>query len=200
MAEIKIERKKQIWPWLLVGVILGALLIYFLTYRDYSKSPDSATEAGYITNTNEPDLIGVNENNSTVAAYVNFVENSNERMSLDHAFTNEALLKLVDATNAMANEVGYEVRADMEKVKELANMITIDPFDTTHADNIRKAADILSAVLQNIQRANYPSLNNEVEALKGAATSIKPSVLTLDQKDAVKDFFAKASVLLQKMN
>jgi hypothetical protein len=119
MAEIKIERKKQIWPWLLVGVILGALLIYFLTYRDYSKSPDSATEAGYITNTNEPDLIGVNENNSTVAAYVNFVENSNERMSLDHAFTNEALLKLVDATNAMANEVGYEVRADMEKVKEL---------------------------------------------------------------------------------
>jgi hypothetical protein len=43
-------------------------------------------------------------------------------------------------------------------------------------------------------------LTNEVEALKNAATSIKPSILTLEQKDAVKNFFATASDLLQKMN
>jgi hypothetical protein len=77
-------------------------------------------------------------------------------------------------------------------------MITIDPFDTTHADNIRKAADILTNVLQNIQKANYPSLNNEVEALKGAATSIKPSVLTLDQKDAVKISLQKLQTYFKK--
>jgi hypothetical protein len=77
-------------------------------------------------------------------------------MSLDHAYTNEALLKLIEATNAMANEVGYEVQADLEKAKEYAEMITKDPFETTHADNIRKAADILTNVLQNIQKAKYP--------------------------------------------
>jgi hypothetical protein len=114
--------------------------------------------------------------------------------------TNEALLKLIEATNAKANEVGYEVRADLEQVKEYANMITTDPYETTHADNIRKAADILSNVLQNIQKAKFPGLTGEVEELRSASESIKPGVLTLDQKDAVKNYFAKASDLLQKMN
>jgi hypothetical protein len=40
----------------------------------------------------------------------NFVENNKEKMSLDHAYTNEALSKLIEATNAIANEVGYDVR------------------------------------------------------------------------------------------
>lgn len=200
MAEIKIEQKKQIWPWLLVGLVIAALLVYFLVFRDSGKSTEAVTEADDITNTNEPDLLVVKEINDTVAAYVNFVENSNGKMSLDHAFTNEALIKLTDATNAMANDVGYEVRADVEKVKEYAKMITIDPFETTHADNIRKAADILTNVLQNIQKAKYPDLADEVEELKSAAGSINPEIHTLKQKDAVKNYFAKASELLEKMS
>jgi len=43
-------------------------------------------------------------------------------------------------------------------------------------------------------------LIDEVEELKSASESIKPGVLTLEQKDAVKNYFAKASDLLQKMN
>ena len=121
-------------------------------------------------------------------------------MSLDHEFTNEALLKLVDATNAIAIEVGYEVREDIEKVNEYANMITEDPFETTHAGNIRSATDILTNVLQNIQKAKFPSLADEVEVLRSASESINPKVLTLNQKDAVKNYFAKASDLLKKMN
>ncbi len=200
MAEIKIEQRKMGWWWVVVGLVIAALLVYFLVFWDNGKNVESVTETDYISNTNESDLIRVKENNSTVAAYVNFVENSEKKMGLDHAFTNEALLKLVEATNAMANEVGYEVQADLEKVREYAEMITIDPYETTHAGYIRKAADILANVLQNIQKANYPGLADEVEKLKNASESIKPAVLTLDQKDAVKNFFAKASDLLQKMN
>jgi cbb3-type cytochrome oxidase subunit 3 len=55
-------------------------------------------------------------------------------------------------------------------------------------------------VLHNIQKAEYPRLADEVEELKSASESIKPGVLTLEQKDAVKNYFAKASGLLQKMN
>jgi hypothetical protein len=50
-------------------------------------------------------------------------------MSLDHAYTNEALSKLIEATNAIANEVGYDVQADIEKAKEYAKMISSDPFE-----------------------------------------------------------------------
>jgi hypothetical protein len=202
MAEIKIVQKKQIWPWLLAGlvIVIAALALYLLEFRYNGKNPEKVTEAEHITNTNEPDLLGIKENNSTVEAYINFVENSKNKMSLDHAYTNEALLKLVDATNAMADEVGYEIGEDLEKVKEYAKMITVDPFETTHADNIRKAGDILTKVLQNIQKAIYPSLADDAKELKSASESINPDVLTLQQKDAVKNYFAKASDLLQKMN
>jgi hypothetical protein len=39
-------------------------------------------------------------------------------------------------------------------------------LETTHADNIRKADAILTNVLQNIQKAKYPGLTDEVVALK----------------------------------
>ena len=196
MAEIKIERKNQVWTWFLGVVVVASLLVYFFAYRDYGK----ITETDFITNPKEPNLIGIKENNATVATYVNFVENSKKKMSLNHAYTNEALLKLIAATDAIAIEVGYEVQADLEKAKRYAKMISKDPFETTHADNIRKADDMLTKVLQNIQKAQYPSLTDEISALKSASESIKPGVLTLDQKEAVKNYFAKAADLLQKMN
>ncbi|HET6559595.1 MAG TPA: hypothetical protein VFG54_19885 [Prolixibacteraceae bacterium] len=33
MAEIKIEKKNSVWPWI-VGIIILALLIYFLAFND----------------------------------------------------------------------------------------------------------------------------------------------------------------------
>jgi hypothetical protein len=64
MAEIKIEQKKQIWPWIIGWLVIAALLIYFLAFRDNDKNTEAVTEADYITNTNESDLLGVKENNA----------------------------------------------------------------------------------------------------------------------------------------
>jgi hypothetical protein len=200
LAEIKIEQKKQIWPWLIAGVVIVALLVYFLALRDSGMNTEAVTATDSITSTDESDLVGINENNGIVTAYVNFVKTSNENMSLDHEYTNEALVKLIEATDAMANEVGYDVQIDIEKVREYANMIEQDSFETTHADNIRKADDLLTNVLQKIQKAKYPDLEDEVSALKRASESVKLGVLTLDQKAAVKNYFSKAADLLQKMN
>jgi len=194
MTEIKIEKKKAVWPWALLCLGILALVIYLLysyTHTDDSEVRENADDTG---------LINVHENNSTVAAFVTFVNGDANKMSLDHAYTNEALLKLMEATNAMADEIGYNVRADLDKVKEYADKITLDPFETSHADNIRKAADILTNVLQNMQQAKYAGLTNEVAALRNASASINPDVLTLDQKDAVKSFFSEAADLLKKMN
>jgi hypothetical protein len=192
MAIIKIEKKKTAWIWATLVLVLIAAFIYFMYFNDGTKEMEKVPET--------TDLIGVNENNATVKAFVDFIEADSMKMSLDHAFTNEALLKLTDATNAMADEVGYEVKADIDKVKEYAEVITKDPFDTSHADDIRSATDILTNVLQNIQKAKFPGLTNEVAELRNASSSINPDVLTLDQKDAVKSFFRKAADLLKKMN
>ncbi len=196
MAEIKIEKKNMAWLWILLVVGI-AVLVYFVAFHKYN---DKTTETPKTTGTEQTDLIGVQENNATVVAYLDFADTNKNKMTLDHAYTNEALLKLTNATQAIADEVGYEVKADLEKVKEYAEKITKDPFETTHADNIRWADDILTRVLQNIQMAKYPGLTSEVAALKNAAESIKPAVLTLDQRTEVAAFFHKAADLLRKMN
>lgn len=217
MAEIKIEKKKLVWPWILLVFSIITVLFYFLVFHNYNKKMNevpktlevkSVKENGSAVNTyvkidEEPkiyDLISVKENNSVVEAYVHFVQTDKNKMNLDHAYTIEALLKLIEATDAIAGEVGYEVRADLDKVKVYSKMIGEDPFETTHADNIKKADAILTDVLQNIQKAKYPGLADNLRELRSASEAIKPAILTLDQKKEVKAFFSKAAELLQKMN
>jgi len=192
MAEIKIEKKKSIWLWVLLIFGIAAVLFYLLSLNDGSQEMEKIPES--------TDLISVSENIATVNAFVVFVESDSNKMTLDHAYTNEALLKLVEATNAIADEVGYDIKADIDQVKIYAENITVDPFETTHANDIRKATDILTNILQNIQQAKYPGLSNEVVQLRNASSSINPDVLTLNQKDAVKSFFSSAADLLKKMN
>lgn len=194
MTEIKIEKEKPVWPWILTGLGILALLIYLLF--SYTHTEESAE----IKNTEGTELINVHENNSTVAAFVAFVNNDTNKMGLDHAYSSQAVLKLTGAISAMAGEIGYNVQADVDKAKEYADKITNDRFETTHAENIRKAADILSACLQKMQQAKYPTLAPDAEELKKVSATINPDVLTLDQKSAVKSFFIKAADLLQKMN
>jgi len=190
MTEIKIEKKKPVWPWIL-GLAILVFLIYFLAFYD---RPDMK-EAPQTTS-----LIDVKENNVTVAEFVRFIEEDSREMGVDHVYTNEALLKLIEATKAMADEINFDVQANLDKAREYAKLITEDEFKASHANSIRNAADILTDALQRMQQARYPELTNEASELRNAAGSIKPDVLTLDQKDEVKGFFGKAADLLKKMN
>jgi flagellar basal body-associated protein FliL len=202
MAEIKIEQKKQVWPWVLAGLVIAALVIYFLMFRDKENvnTAEVETEDNYAFSTNNTNLQDVKENNSTVAAFVSFVKNDTNRTSLNQSYTNEALLKLTAATNAMAGEIGYDIRADLDRVKASSMLIADETFETSSAKNIRNAVDNSTIALENLQQAKYPRLANEVEELRNASISINPEELTLEQNDAVKKYFAKASDILDKMN
>ncbi len=145
------------------------------------------------------DLIGIHENNSTVADYISFVY-ANNKMVPDHKYIDNALVKLADATNAMAGAAGYTIKEDLNMAKMDANKITQDADETTHADNIRKSADILANALQNLQKAKYPGLSTQAIELKNVAASIKPGILTDNQKEAIMFFFTKSARLLEMMN
>jgi hypothetical protein len=202
MAEIKIVQKKQVVLWLLAGIAIAILLFYFLVFRDNSNnnSTEVVTETMSVSGTNENNLLGVKENNSTVAAFVSFVENNSNSVNFDYAYTNEALLKLALATDAMAGEIDYDIQADLDEVKESIGLVANEPFETSNAKNIRNATDNSTTALQNMQLAKYPWLTDEVEELKSASVSINPESLLTGQKDAVYNYFAKAADLLQKMN
>ncbi len=197
MAEIKIEKKTPMWPWILVVLAIIAILIYFFAFHDDGEKTVDRTEQ---TTEESVDTRQAAPNNATVAAYVSYIQEDPNQMGLDHEFTNEALLRLTNATKAMADEIGYDIQKDMEEVRTHADKITREPFETTHANSIRNAGESLTRSLQNMQQEAFPGLANEANEVKNAVTTIEPEVLTLDQKEDVKNFFRESADLLEKMN
>ncbi len=194
MAEIKIEKKPPVWPWILLGLLLIGFLVYWFALRDQDTNDSMAMEE-----TETTEMVTTNET-GPIAEYVAFIDNDTEPMGLDHEFTNEALMKLTAATQAVADQNNYDVKADLDQVKEYANKIEVDPFETTHANSIRKASEILAGALHKMQEAKFPQLANEAQGVVNAANKIDPDVLTLDQKSAVKGFFNETASLLRRMN
>lgn len=188
MEESTTEKKRSLWPWVIVAIIIiGAIIAWIgLTNTRETKEVQTQTESPK------------NAEGGPVAEYIQFI-NEGSSMGLDHQFTNNALLKLTNAIYAKAQQTGYDVKANMEQVREHADHITQDPFETTHANSIRKAADILTNAMENMQKSKYPGLNEQVNEVRNAANNINPDILTLDQRDAVKSFFKKSADLLQAM-
>jgi uncharacterized integral membrane protein len=53
MAEIKIEKKKSMWPWI-IGIIILALLIYFLAFNKRNDTTTKSTTTEDVTSVNSP--------------------------------------------------------------------------------------------------------------------------------------------------
>ncbi|WP_143961381.1 hypothetical protein [Litoribacter populi] len=203
MAEIRVEKKSPMWPWILIALLVLGVIIYFLFFHDANGAREDPGDAPVVTEMTGGDndrRDGEAIENQTVVSYVSYVRERDAQMGLDHEFTNEAFKRLVDATEAMADEVDHDIDRDLDMAREHAQHITEDPFETTHANRIRMAADKLADALQNLQQAEFPNLSNQAQSVKQAASEIDPAELTLDQRDAVKSYFDEAADLLEQMN
>lgn len=192
MTAIKIEKKKPFWPWVL-GIGIAAFLVYYIGFKDQKETAPENLVA--------ENLINVNENNVAVAAFVRFMEEDTMKMELDPTFANEAFIKLIDATNAMADEIHFDASSNMERVVKHVNKTFASSAGTSQANNFKRATDILTTtILKGMQQEKYPGLSNEFVELENASASINSEELTFDQKDVVKTFFQNTAKLLQKMN
>ncbi|WP_281232801.1 hypothetical protein [Flavobacterium gelatinilyticum] len=50
MAEIKIEKKKPIWPWIVAVLLIGAL-VYYVFLKDDEVQPDNGVQIENATST-----------------------------------------------------------------------------------------------------------------------------------------------------
>lgn len=196
MAEIKIEKKKTIWPWLLLGLIIVALLAYFLFFKD--KNNDVVA----LSNGNDTTAVHNHAEHAgnAVESYVAFIEKDSSNMSLSHEYSHDALTKLAEATNETAANNDVDISENMQKVKAMADEITNNEDATNHADKIKESAKIITNALTSIQQAKFPDLKSEVNDLMIDAEAIDVKDLTLDQKGTVKAYFKSAKNILKKMN
>ena len=201
MAEIKIEKKTAIWPWI-VGLLVIALLVYFLFFKDTTVITEETTTTND-TITNQTEMLDdnyVDETMTDVAAFVAFTKNDDGNMTLDHEYSHEALTKLINATEEISEKTNFDSKMDLDNARKYADEITKDPMATNHADNIKKATDMISTVLQNIQTAKFPALKAEADKVKMSSQAINVKELTLNQKSTIKGFFDNTAALLDKMN
>lgn len=201
MAEIKIEKKKPIWPWILALIVL-ALIIYFLFFRTTTviTNETTTTKDTIVDTTEMPDDGYIDDNMTAVAAYLAFVRSEDGKMTLDHEYSHNALTKLINATEEISSKNNFDSKMDLDNARKYADEITKNPDATTHADNIKKATDLISKVLQNLQQAKFSNLKSEADKVKMASQAINVKDLTLNQKDKIKGFFDDAADLLDKMN
>ena len=184
MAEIKIEKKKPIWPWILALLVI-ALIVYFLFFKDTTVITDENTTKNdtIVDRTEMVDDGYVNDNASAVAAFVALVKNDNGNMTLDHTYSHNMLTKLIDATEEVSSKTNFDSKMDLEKAREHADMITKDSQATDHAEHIKKSTDMISTTLHNLQKAKFPALTSEAEKAKMSSDAIDVKELALNQKN-----------------
>lgn len=210
MAEIKIEKKKPIWPWIILALVILALLYFFVFADDDNDDmEDVNTEQVEESTAWDDDTDTTTWDNETntdwdntgqgVAGYLTYISD-NDRMGVDHEYTNNAIIQLINAVQAKADEMNYDISADMQAVRQDAQEIQRDPTATTHANKIKDAGTKLANVIEKMQMENYPNLSTDAQEVKTAAENINPSTETLQQRDQIKKFFDEAGDVLRKMS
>ncbi|MHA7058895.1 hypothetical protein ACWGOQ_0016845 [Aquimarina sp. M1] len=206
MAEIKIEKKKPVWPWLLLALLLIGALVYFFILsnneeetREANEVEEIGVDGSSISDNTEKDVIPKkSEGGKAIATYSAYIKDDT-KMGIDHEYSNNALLLLINAVSESADNLNIDIKADLKKARENAEIITEDPQKLTHANKIKNAGVVISKALGTIQKSKFPNLESELLDLENSIEKINPDVATLNQKEDVKNFFGKASEILIKM-
>ncbi len=204
MAEIKIEKKPPVWPWIIAALVIIGIILYFVLRDDngetdtQDRGTTQQTDTVKRTNDRSMQTTPARADGDAVTSYVQYV-GDDRGMGLDHAYTSGAFTRLEAAVRAKAMQLDYDVQVDLQQIDDHTSHITDDPYETTHANHIRSAADALSSAMRNMQREHFPNLDQQAQRVETAASSIDQNTLTLDQRDAVKGFFDESANLLRSM-
>ncbi len=206
MADIDIEKKSggSKWIWIILGLIILALIIWWIAADDDEPLEENEIEEVDTTTTDTYEDTAEWDQNDTltsggVEGFIAHVGDKS-RMGIDHEYTNEALIQLMNAVEEKANEENVNIDVELQEVRQQAQEITQDPMALDHADIIKNAGETLVTAMEKIQEENYPDLSSDIEEMRTALQEIQPSVPTLEQKEQVNSFFDEAADALRKMS
>ncbi|HSP11392.1 MAG TPA: hypothetical protein VLO29_02610 [Salegentibacter sp.] len=207
MAEIGIEKKKPIWPWVVVGLLILAVILYFVLADDDNDddlreeenteqvvTPMESEEDTETATWEEDNLSG----DESVSKYLAHIED-NERMGMDHEYSSEALIYLINALENRADDAAIDTEVEIQELKDNVRDIKEDPQSLTHANTINDVGAKIVNLMDRMQQEKFPDISLDVQEVRTALQNIEPSTPTLDQKDAVNSFYKEAGDVLEKM-
>lgn len=194
MAEIKIEKKKPVWPWIVLVLLALGLIWYFYMRNTENRVIDNDIVGQQVDTT-------ANENMDTYSSldlYSSFIADT-AKMGVDHEYSMDALNRLIDAVEEKSYIHNVDLTTDLDEARSKAAEITKDPNSLNHADLIKSSGKIIARALTSLQTSNNPNLTDEMAKVNASVDEIDTTVNTLDQKDKVRNFFNSAESLLLKM-
>lgn len=211
MAEIKIEKKKPVWPWiLLVLIILG--IIAYLVYNNNDEKftddyDDDVTNTGVMDSNDRPIQDRYTATDSSkiydfYRAYEGSIMDST-RVAVDSSYTKKAFSNLAKAVVKTADDNAIEdskALTDLREWSVLMTGVSSTNTDMENFKNFKTACDKVAKVLGDVQVKSYPELKDDVANLKKLASDVSPSVRMEKQQEKINAFLRKSRDVLNSMN
>ncbi len=199
MADIKLERRERnVWPWVLVGVLILALLVWFLADRGPRVAEidvDAPPAAAFPTEEIPPGEAG------NFAAWVRDT-NARDEAGMEHAYTADGIRHLAaaigDATERDSVR-GQPLDEQLNRMRAYADSVQRDPEALNHARYARSAFLLGTEMLEDIDRTEHPDVDAGISQTREAAGMVDANVSLLDQIDRVERFFANASETVTRL-
>jgi len=220
MAEqVHVERRRPVWPWLLLALLVLALFLLFMWYRGTPHDDEvlvpidpTAQEEGMMDSApqtaqapaEEPAIIEEVPAPAEVAGFVRFTQETRAQAAgLTHDYTADGLRQLAAALDAMSRtQAGLPSAADASKhiaaVREWADAMQRDPQSLEHADQAR-AAFVAAAHAMEILQSASPGAEQAVQAVRASAEEIDAERPMLEQAAQIEAFFDRSAEALRSL-
>jgi hypothetical protein len=210
MAEIKIEKKKPVWPWILVLLIVIAAIAYYLwrsqghDLEDDFGSDDTEVrqdETGSNYQTSEDDTTHILSGINSDVEMVEFLSSISDstRIGTDSDYTKNALLRLVERTRTTVARFGAGMDEPLENLKKARDRIEQDAGTAGFSKEIKSVGREITAALGTLQQKEFPGLSGEIEEAKSALADIASDVEASEQTKRIAQFFEEFGEALNKM-
>lgn len=202
MTEIRVERKERsALPWVLVGVVLLALLAWWI----FARSPDDGPLGIGAADTAAPAGAGTAAGALPTAAEV-FVQWVDDRraqsaMGPEHEYTATGIRHLASALQAIAQpNAGANVERELAAIRAQADTLQRNAASTQHANYTRRAFVSLGALMSSMQQERFPDAAADVEEVRRRAEAVRADQPLLDQRAGVQEFFDRAAAAVRRMS
>ncbi|MCK7590620.1 hypothetical protein M0G43_08550 [Subsaxibacter sp. CAU 1640] len=215
MAEIKIEKKKPVWPWVLLIVILLAIAAFIIYQNqasdDFNEDFDDEYSDAEIEN-NEDDTIyqdnaiydTIRNDEYGTAAMTALMESMRDstRFGTDSTYTKNALKSLAQLTVSKAEAYNLESSAALTNLQQYAesNVSSESRMDKNNQlqTQLKKVTDEVVQVIQQLQpKTNIAA--ETVNSLKSTANKISATAALSKQQESLQSFFRQAHDILHDL-
>ena len=215
MTEIKIEKKKPVWPWILLTLIILGIIVYFVYANSDGNQftedfdDDFTSEKVMDTEDNQNNAAGnyeaADSYGSVYDEYSAFDQSITDstRIAVDSSYTKKAFSNLTKLVVKQADKNDVEESDALDDLRSYSVLITsISNISgtTENFKNFKTACDKIASVMGDIQMKSYPALQPEVANLKQLASKISVSTPMNKQQTEINAFLNESRDILKSMN